>query len=349
MRNRALTQTASRRDFLRTAGLASGAVVLGGSGLAGQAVAGEPAPGSVPGRASTLEIVGDHDHDAGEHVFEFSSTEIPSGWTTITFDNRSSHTHFVYIAKLPQVAIDGALAADMGIRDYYHEQVTEPFQGLMDLILGKEPRHDPTLPAWLFDVLGSGGPGLTQGPATSTTTVHLDPGEYIVECYVKTDDNVFHSYLGMLEHLTVTGDEAGAPEPRSTLDVTVSNTGLVAPDAVRPGQHTVGVTLPDQMFHGNFAGHDAHLVRLDGDTTLQAVSDWMDWQPADGLVSDGSEPTTFLGGADTIVTPGLLEGTGSATSYFHVNLQPGDYAWVSEVNDPLGRGYLQPFSVPGDE
>ena len=61
----------------------------------------------------------------------------------------------------------------------------------------------------------------------------------------------------------------------------------------------------------------------------------------------GSEPVTFLGGADTILTPGLLDGTATATSYVHLDLTPGEYAWVAEVPDPSAKSLLETFSVPG--
>lgn len=43
----------------------------------------------------------------------------------------------------------------------------------------------------------------------------MDPGEYIMECYVKDATNDVHSYLGMIEHLSVTGDESEVGRPVS--------------------------------------------------------------------------------------------------------------------------------------
>lgn len=78
------------------------------------------------------------------------------------------------------------------------------------------------------------------------------------------------------------------------------------------------------------------------------MNGWTNWADPDQFISDGSEPGTFLGGVQTIVTPELLEGEGTETAYFHVNLNPGAYAWVSEVPDPADKGMLKPFIVPFD-
>lgn len=96
--------------------------------------------------------------------------------------------------------------------------------------------------------------------------------------------------------------------------------------------HTVAVTFEDQQVYSHFVGHDAHLIRLDG-TSVDDLDAWLNWMTADGLVGDGSEPGTFLGGADTVTTPELLAG-GPVTEYVHVDLSPGGVR--------LGRGGPRP-------
>lgn len=65
--------------------------------------------------------------------------------------------------------------------------------------------------------------------------------------------------------------------------------------------------------------------------------------------AEGTDPGTFLGGVQTIVTPGLLESAETKTAYFDVNLNPGAYAWVSEVPEPAKNGFLKPFIVPFEQ
>jgi hypothetical protein len=334
---------ADRRTVLKTMGV----TLVGGTLLTGTASAerGTP-PGKAVGRRNEIHIVSRHDHDTGDHLFEFNTREVGPGWTAFEFKNETEHTHFAYLAKLPQAAIDAAGGRDL--LEFYVEQVTEPFQGFMDLLLGKEPRHPIVFPEWFADVLPSGGPGLASGGETAVTTVNLEPGEYIVECYVKNDEGEFHSYLGMIDLLTVTSGRFDTPKPEATLELSVSTDGFDVETDVRPGRHTVAVTFEDQTIYDNLIGHDVHLIRLDEGTTAEDVNGWMDWRDAGGLASDGTEPGTFLGGVDTITTPDLLAGTASETAYVHVTLKPGDYAWVAEVPNPASKGLLTAFSVPAD-
>ncbi|SHF90524.1 hypothetical protein SAMN05443144_11518 [Fodinibius roseus] len=49
--------------------------------------------------------------------------------------------------------------------------------------------------AWFFEpgAQTMGGLGFTAAGTTSKTTVELQPGQCIVECYVKNEEEVFHS------------------------------------------------------------------------------------------------------------------------------------------------------------
>ena len=334
------------------------ATVIGGGVLTETASAArEDTHGMTSGGANEIEIVAKHDHEADEHQFELSTREIAGGWTTITFDNQTDHTHIAYVAKLPQAAITAANEEGADLLDFYVEHVTRPFQWFMDdLDPEKEPDPDDLsekysnldeeviFPGWFEKVLPSGGPGFTSGHSTSRTTLELAAGEYIVECYVKDDEGVFHSYVGMIDQFTVTEQRSGT-EPEATLDLSLSTDGIDVTENVQPGQQTVAVTVADQQIYDHLLGHDVHLVRLNHRTSIDAVNGWMNWMDPAQLVSDGTEPGTFLGGVQTIVTPELLEGAETKTAYFDVNLNPGAYAWVSEVPTPAEQGLLKPFIV----
>ena len=319
------------------------AAVVGGELVTGLATA---APGRAHGRRNTVEITATHDHDTGEHFFDLDRREIQAGWTTLEFDNQTGHTHFAYLQKIPQAAIDEADEKNKELLTYWIEQITDPFQVFMDWILGKE-EEPPAFPPWFGYITPSGGVGLTTEYSTSRTTVNLDPGTYQVECYVKNDSNEFHSYLGMVDLLTVTEERSSVPEPDATLELSLSNSdGISAPAEVRPGKHTVAATFREQQAYSHLLGHDVHLIRLDEDTDIDDVNGWMDWTndwgtTGDQLVSDGSEPGRFIGGVQDIWTAEQPR-----TGYMHVNLKPGDYAWVAEVPDPMSKGLLETFTVP---
>lgn len=326
--------------------------MLGGSVVGSAAVPGSAsaAPGRARGRRNELEIVASHDHETNQHLFELSTDEIASGWTTLELENRTEHTHFVYSSKIPQPAIDDAEAEEMDLLEFWIETVTKPFQYFLDatFVPGKNPDgadntdiYDTLFPPWFGDIEWYGGPGLTAGHRSSKATIRLDPGEYILECYVKDHVNDFHSYHGMIDLLSVTDDESDASEPRSTFDLRLSTDGIEVDTDVRPGQHVVGVLIEDQQVYANLVLHDAHLIRFDGSTDAAAVNGWMNWTDPTQLISDGTEPQTFVGGLMDIGPAGLPR-----TGYVHVNLKPGDYAWVAEVPSPDDKGFLTEFSVP---
>jgi len=349
-----------RRTVLKTVTRSIvGGTVLSGTGGA-TAVADDGATSRRGNVTPDLEIFARHDHAADEHRFELDTNEVSSGWTTMRFHNRTDHTHFAYLAKLPEAAISGANEDGVDVLDYYVEHVTRPFQFVMDDILPEtepdpadlsdkysNPEEDVIFPGWFGDVLPSGGAGMTSGHSISMTTVDLEPGEYIVECYVKTEEGQFHSYLGMIDQLSVT-DERDGTEPEATLDVSLSTAGIEVDGTVDRVHQTVAVHVEDQQVYDNLLGHDLHLIRLDDASTTEDLAGWTNWMAPAGLVSDGSEPGQFIGGVQTILTPGLLEGEETRTAYVHTHMPPGEYAMVSEVPSPADHGLLETFEVPTD-
>lgn len=320
--------------------------------------------GGPPG-PSGADIVVRAVHDNGDLRFELSDDEIPSGWTTFNFVNQTDVTHFIFMSRLGEDALEG-LETDFAevSREAYMEAVSLPFQEAWDPFFDRTidvgeflfVNLIPALPPWLFtDTRASGGPGLLAGGETSKTTQYLQPGTYAIECYVLGGGGVFHSTRGMVELLEVTDEESSRrPVPRPTISLSISeNDGIVMNAGnLRPGMHTVAVTFEDNTVYDHGLGHDVHLIRLDAGTTVADVNDWMNFMPLDanffydagkmGLTSTRANPgpQTFLGGVQDIQDP-LPE-----TVYFHVVLKPGDYAFVAEVPDPDAENMLIPFTVP---
>jgi hypothetical protein len=275
---------------------------------------------------------------APANVVEITSTgmnidmpaSIPSGWTTFRFDNRSSATHFVVLERMP---------AGRTVEDSRAE-VVPVFDAAMDLILAGDAAAGfaefAKLPAWFFEVAFVGGPGLTAPGTASLTTLYLEPGTYVVECYFKMPDGTFHSSMGMIEGLTVTPAASSVPEPKATLAVRIAGDGIEILGEPRPGLQTIGVHFDEQMAHEHFLGHDVHLARLADDTDLAALSAWMNWSAPAGLASPA--PVEFIGGTQ--------EMPAGQTAYITALLTPGRYALIAEVPDPLGKGMLRTFTVP---
>ena len=264
--------------------------------------------------------------------------QIPSGWITFELINEADMVHFGVLERLP----DGR-----GVKEQQNE-IAPVFQQGMDLInggdFGAAMAKFGELPEWFTEVHFIGGIGLVAGGETARTTIYLEPGTYVLECYVKTD-GVFHSYnpnepnYGMVHEIIVTDEVAAAAEPEPTLEVTVSSErGIEAADQVPAGRHVVAVHFADQTVHENFVGHDVNVARIHDDSSLERLAAWMDWSSPEGLQTPS--PFQFYGGAQ--------EMPAGSTAYVTLDLEPGRYAWVSEVTAPADKNMLKVFTVGTD-
>ncbi len=176
-----------------------------------------------------------------------------------------------------------------------------------------------------------GGTGLTAPGRTARTTANLEPGLYVMECYVKTPDGTFHTSLGMQRQITVTDTDSGGSAPEADVNISLSNFQILVEGEVTPGEHTVAVHF---QAHPEFGlGNDIHLVRLDDEVSLDDVILWMDWMNIGGLRSPA--PASFLGGTQEMPI--------GHTAYFTVDLEPGRYAWIAEST--AAQGMVKQFTV----
>jgi len=247
--------------------------------------------------------------------FSFEAPEqIPSGWTTFRFKNEGAQEHFMALTRMPE---------GLTVDDYLTDMVHGAFGGAMGPYYAGEVELGTALenlvamiPEWYAEVTPSGGAGLASGGIVSETSVELEPGYYVMECYVKAPDGRFHVDMGMIRGLIVTDDASGASAPDADIDVSLANYVIDAPDTLPAGKHTVKVRYlenPDGFFM-----HDVHLARMTDGVSIDDVIPWMSW--IDGMVSPA--PVEFLGGADQMPA--------GSTAYFDVDLEPGSYAWISE-------------------
>ena len=263
--------------------------------------------------------------------------EVPAGWVTFRLRNESAMTHFAVVERMPE----GKGAAEQ------QAEVAPVFQEGMNLLNAGDGAGAMeafgALPAWFGEIRFLGGPGFTSQGRTCDATVELEPGTYLLECYVKTD-GVFHSYnpspevYGMVHEFTVTADTSGAVPPTADLAVAISAVGgITAPTTVPAGDHVVEVTFTDQKVHENFVGHDVHVARIEDEAVLETLEAWMDWSGPTGL--ETPSPVVFLGG--------LNEMPAGSVGYFTLSLEPGTYVWISEVPGTSAKGMLRLFTVTG--
>jgi hypothetical protein len=307
------------------------------------------------GDATEVEVVAVHDHEANRHLFRISNKELASGWTTFRFVNASPVDHFFLIWQYPEEGIAAANEAGQTLLDHWFENVAGSFAGFGDYLEGRIEMEayaaqivasfQENAP-WFLDpgAIPNGGPGFTSAGATSTTTVFLEPGDYIVECYVRDEYGVFHTELGMLDHLSVDEQESGTEQPSATARVVISSEGGIEVE-IEPvaGSNIIEVHYADQTVYPHFLGHNVQLIWLrdkDDDEALAAIAQWMDWRHPDGLVNRVPAGARFVGG--------VMEMSQGASGYLHVDLEPGDYAWIAEVPDLANLGMLKTFTISDD-
>ncbi|WP_298239166.1 hypothetical protein [uncultured Algibacter sp.] len=257
---------------------------------------------------------------------------IPSGWNTFKYYNLSNETHFFLMDKYPEgKTIDDTI-----------KEVGPPFADGMALINeGKSEEgfaEFNKLPAWFFEVIFSGGSGLIAPKNTSITTIKLDPGYYIMECYVKMPNGEFHTLMGMAKPIIVTEEDSDNKPPKADIDIVISKEeGIIYSGNLTKGEHIFSVHFKDQSPHEHFIGHDVNLVKLSNDVDLEKLEAWMNWSTPFGLKTPVPNGVTFLGGVN--------ESPAGSTGYFKATLTSGKYAFISEVPKSKEKGMFKTFSI----
>lgn len=260
--------------------------------------------------------------------------EISSGWTTFRYHNKSPMTHFFILTKMP--VIDG----EQKTLEDGKREISPIFRDAMDLIMeGKREEgfaQFAKMPEWASKVVYTGGVGFLSPGETGQTDLFLEPGEYFLECYVKTG-GVFHGDLGMYKEITVTEEKSSANPPMPTLEMDISSeAGFEMDEQIDPGMHVLAVNFKDQIPHEHGLGHDVHLVKLDEKSDLKELETWVNWAEPTGLETPAPSGT-FLGGVEDMPA--------GNTAYMTVNITPGKYVWIAEVPNSSSKNMLKTFTV----
>ncbi len=264
---------------------------------------------------------------AKDYSFHSKDT-IPSGWTTFRFNNEGHAHHFFFLTQLPENA---------SFHDYINE-VAPPFGVVWDSLKNGMDKAQAgallgsLLPEWYANAKTMGGAGIIAPGKSEETTLRLTPGNYVMECYVKTEDGRFHSELGMIKPIFVTDENSGMKEPTdANYDITLSNNNIETEGNMSQGTNTVAVHFKEHPQYG--LGNDIHVVRLLENTNLDSVINWMDWMNINGLRTPS--PAVFYGGTQEMPV--------GSTTYFTVDLDPGRYAFISET--ARDRNMVKEFTV----
>ena len=278
-----------------------------------------PSP-DVPAGAHVVEVV------AEDYGLE-APDEILSGWTTFRLVNEGEETHFLLLTRMP----DGL------VYDDYIEGLSQPINEvwyrMRDEGLGKDEAFaelGAAIPAWYWtDAETFGGPGMVVPGGVSQATIELEPGVYVLECFMKTADGEFHWSEGMIRPMVVLDERSEAVPPEAGVHLTLTTAGIAAEGDPQPGTNTVALTFAEQPEVG--FGNDVHVVRLEDGMTPESLVTWMDAFNIEGL--QDPPPAAFVGGAH--------ERKAGNTVYFDVDLVPGRYAWLTEGTDMNGGMYLE--------
>lgn len=263
---------------------------------------------------------------ASPDVVEIITTEyailapetLPTGWTTFSFSNQGGQVHFVAMYRL----VDGKTIDDQ------LTHVAPVFDPLMEGLRSGElskadigPFFEENVPEWGLQMTWVGGAGLLSPGRSTQSTFYIDkPGTYLVECYVKSPDGKWHTLMGMMQQINVQEATHKRQPPVAKYTLNVTNNGISGPTEVTSGKHTFRININDDP--AGFMPYDVNLAKLDEGTDLDSVYFWMDWTNVGGLRAPA--PVTFLGGLEHM--------RADNHGYVTVDLSPGNYLWISEIN-----------------
>ncbi|MBC7897369.1 MAG: hypothetical protein H7066_18270 [Cytophagaceae bacterium] len=230
---------------------------------------------------------------------------IPSGMTTFRLVNQGQQIHHVTIQRVGE----GKTFAD------YSEAM-------------KALKPGAPLPTWITE---EGGPNPPAPNDTTSVTQEMQPGTYVLICFVDTPDRVPHFAKGMVRPLIVTpSSTASAPAPTEDVKVVMKEYAWEITPALTAGRHTLKVE------NAGAQAHEFFIVKLHEGKTPEDMGKW-------AATYQGPPPGTAMGGL-TGMRPG-------GVSWVDVNLTPGNYMMICFVPDAKdGKGHMQhgmvlPFTI----
>jgi uncharacterized cupredoxin-like copper-binding protein len=243
-----------------------------------------PVAVSVAVGAQTPRVVAVRAYDYGFR----SPPSVPAGTITFRLTNDGREVHHLWIVRLNE----GKTPSD--------------FMKVMNA-WGSALK----MPDWAVDV---GGPNNVASGTTAEGTMTLDPGTYMLVCWVQSPDGRPHVMKGMIKSLRVTAQGATAPaEPTPDVVMTLDDYSFNVSTPIKAGRRTI-------RFENRAAqSHEAVIARLLPEKTLTQAIVWMNEGQA------GSPPVETLGGAS-----GIAKGR---HMFITANFAPGKYVLLCFIPD----------------
>lgn len=258
---------------------------------------------------------------ATEYEFQLPVTEVPAGWTTVELTNEGQEVHNLEFARIPNDGSYETIRVVLGVRDTLLEKLTA---GAIDSAEFEKEfqeevrRHDA---GWIFSLDNRGGTGIASPGRTVRTTVHLEPGSYLVLSGLRDSTGTSHLQRGMRRKLVVTEDSSGASPPEADLRIWLADYELEVEGEMKRGRQTVAVHFGERPDDGERPFLNLELMPLHAEASVEDVAEWFE-------TVEAPAPVEFLGGV-----PAMPAG---ATAYLTVDLAPGRYAWVSDATRTHG-------------
>jgi len=259
-------------------------------------------------------------------------SELQSGWTTFKYVNNSEEPHFFIFEKMPKgITIDN-----------YNNELVPPFKAAFTYLLDENVeaamKEFEKVPDWWSKVKLGGGVGLISPHRTAESTIYLNPGIYVMECYVRMPNGMPHAFFGMLKQIVVTDDISTHQEPKADFEISISSEkGVSFVDSLEVGNYSLAVNFVDQKLYETLLGHDINLVKLDNLSLLDTLGKWVNAADIKAFRSPAPEGLTFWGGVEDLEA--------GKTGYFNVELKEGDYVLISEVPNTIQRNMFKIFKV----
>ena len=166
-------------------------------------------------------------------------------------------------------------------------------------------------PAWTVAV---GGPNAIAPGQTTDATLTLEPGNYILVCFVPSPgDPTPHVMKGMISALTITPSSAPGVNVPADVNIRLSDYKFGLSKPLTAGRHTIQVTNDAAQ------DHEVLFVKLAPGATTKGLAEWVE------AGMQGQPPAMPLGGASP-----LAKGRSSIVS---LDLTPGTYGMVCFLPD----------------
>ncbi len=229
---------------------------------------------------------------ATDFGFQLPDTPVHAGLTTLALVNQGSEIHHASLVHLK----DGKTMNDF-----------------MAALQAGGP-----LPAWAVAV---GGPNAAPPAGEANATLMLEPGSYVVACFIPSPDGVPHIAKGMITGMEVqpaTGPVGALPA--GDIQLTLLDYSFAFSQPPTAGTHTFTVTNEGKEVH------EVVLVQLAPGMTAEQVGAWIEGG------EQGPPPGLPVGGLSGM-SPGQVNN-------FTATLEPGTYGLLCFVPGPDGAPHF---------